>query len=56
VPEGLKFDCSAAFFLDLSPDAIVNMTSAAGALDVTFSPRGTQGYRDLKRNAIAVEV
>lgn len=56
VPEALKFDCSAAFFQNLSPDTIVNMTTAAGALDVTFSPSGTQGYRDLKRNAIAVEV
>ena len=56
VPEGMKFDCSAAFFQNLAPDAIVNMTTSAGALDVTFCPSGTQGYGDLKRDAIAVEV
>ena len=46
-PEGLAFDCSAQFFASLSPDAIVNMTTEAGDLDVTFCPSGTQGFKDL---------
>ena len=54
-PEGLAFDCSAHFFANLSPDAIVNMTTEAGDLDVTFRPSGTQGFRDLRRDAIEIE-
>ena len=55
VPGGLRFDCSAAFFRDLSPDAMVNMTTDAGDLDVTFAPSGTRGFADLERAAVAVE-
>ena len=54
-PEGLAFDCSAQFFANLSPDAIVNMTTEAGDLDVTFRPSGTQGFKDLRRDAIEIE-
>jgi hypothetical protein len=54
-PEGLAFDCSAQFFANLSPDSIVNMTTDAGDLDVTFCPSGTQGFRDLPRDAIEIE-
>jgi len=54
-PEGLAFDCSAQFFANLSPDSIVNMTTEAGDLDVTFRPSGTQGFRDLRRDAIEIE-
>lgn len=54
-PEGLAFDCSAAFFGNLSPDSIVNMTTQAGDLDVTFCPSGTQGFQDLRRDAIEIE-
>lgn len=54
-PEGLPFDCSAAFFANLSPDSIVNMTTDAGDLDVTFCPSGTQGFSDLSRDAVEVE-
>jgi len=55
-PEGLSFDCSAAFFRNLSPDSIVNMTTAAGDLDVAFCPSGTSGYSDLLRDAVEIEV
>ncbi len=55
VPEGLAFDCSAAFLRNLSPDAILNLTTRAGDLDLTFRPSGTQGYADLRRDAIEVE-
>ena len=54
-PQGLAFDCSAQFFANLSPDSIVNMTTEAGDLDVTFCPSGTQGFRDLRRDAIEIE-
>ena len=54
-PEGLAFDCSKQFFANLSPDSIVNMTTEAGDLDVTFRPSGTQGFRDLRRDAIEIE-
>lgn len=55
VPEGLPFDCSAAFFRNLAPDAIVNLTTRAGDLDLAFRPSGTQGYADLRRDAIEIE-
>lgn len=54
-PDGLAFDCSAQFFRSLSPDSIVNMTTDAGDLDVTFCPSGTQGFRDLRRDALQIE-
>ena len=54
-PEGLPFDCSAEFFGNLSPDSIVNMTTEAGDLDVTFRPSGTQGFSDLRRDAVEIE-
>jgi hypothetical protein len=55
-PEGLAFDCSAPFFRNLSPESIVNMTTEAGDLDITFRPSGTSGYSDLLRDAIEIEV
>ena len=54
-PEGLPFDCSPEFFRNLPPDSIVNMTTEAGDLDVTFCPSGTSGFADLKRDAIGIE-
>ena len=44
------------FFRSLPPDAIVNMTTEADDLDVTFCPSGTSGFGDLKRDAIAIEM
>ena len=54
-PEGLAFDCSAEFFRNLSPDSIVNMTTESGDLDITFCPSGTQGFPDLRRDAVEIE-
>jgi hypothetical protein len=54
-PEGLSFNCSADFFRNLPPEAIVNMTTEAGDLDVTFCPSGTNGFDDLRRDAIDIE-
>ena len=55
VPSGLAFDCSAAFFGNLSEDATLNLTTRAGDLDLAFLPSGTQGYPDLKRDAVEIE-
>ena len=54
-PDGLAFDCSTEFFRNLPPDSIVDMTTGAGDLDVTFCPSGTTGFADLKRDAIVIE-
>ena len=54
-PQGLPFECSTEFLSNLGPDAILNLTPRAGALDVSFTPAGTSGYRDLKRDAVAMD-
>ena len=54
-PEGLPFDCSSAFLRNLAPDSILNLTTQAGDLDLTFRPSGTEGYADLRRNAVDIE-
>lgn len=54
-PGGLPFDCSAAFFRNLAPDAILNLTTRAGDLDLAFRPSGTEGFVDLRRDAIEIE-
>ncbi len=55
-PAGLPFDCSARFFRNLPEDAILNLATLAGDLDLMFRPSGTQGYPDLRRDAVTVEV
>jgi hypothetical protein len=54
-PEGLIFDCSGRFLRNLEPDSILNLTTQAGDLDLTFRPSGTEGYADLRRDAIEIE-
>jgi hypothetical protein len=54
-PDGLAFDCSMEFFRNLPPDAIVNLTTQSGDLDLTFCPSGTSGFADLKRDATDIE-
>ncbi|HUF51079.1 MAG TPA: hypothetical protein VMN60_09615 [Longimicrobiales bacterium] len=53
VPEGLPFDCSAAM---LARADLWNLITTAGRVDIAFRPSGTEGYRDLNRNALAYEV
>jgi hypothetical protein len=53
VPEGLAFDCSAA---TLARAKLWNFVTAAGRLDVAFTPSGTEGYEDLVRGAVRFEV
>jgi hypothetical protein len=43
------------FFRNLPADAIVNMTTKAGDLAVTFCPSGTSGFAGLKRDAIDIQ-
>jgi len=54
-PGGLAFDCSADFLRNLGPDSMLNLTTRAGDLDLTFRPSGTEGFADLHRDAIEIE-
>ncbi len=54
-PEGVPFDCSGVFLRNLGRDAVLNLTTQAGDIDVAFTPTGTQGFRDLKRDAISID-
>lgn len=53
VPEGLSFDCSGATLARADP---WNLVTAAGRLDVLFTPSGTRGFDDLQSGAIRFEV
>jgi predicted nucleotidyltransferase len=53
VLEGLAFDHNGE---SLAAADIWNLTTSAGALDVTFVPAGTGGYPDLRGRAIELDV
>ena len=53
VPEGLEFDCSAQ---TVSRAETWNLVTAAGRLDLAFTPSGTTGYEDLIKGALRFEV
>ena len=53
VPGGLPFDRSAAM---LSRVSLLNLTTRAGDLDLTFEPAGTRGFEDLLRDAIHLDI
>jgi hypothetical protein len=53
VPEGLSFDCSAAA---LARADLWNLVTAAGRLDIAFTPSGTRGYEDLQGGAVRFDV
>jgi len=55
-PAGLAFDISGSFLANHAPAGILNLTSNAGDLSLTFRPSGTAGYRDLKRDAIEIAI
>ena len=55
MPEGLPFDRSAAFLTNLGPDALLNLTTSAGDMDLVLMPAGTRGFNELKQNAVAIE-
>lgn len=56
VPDGLPFDCSGAFLRNLGSEAILNLTSCAGDVDVTFKPAGTGGFQDLRRDSVLIDL
>ena len=53
VPEGLAFDCSAQ---TLSRAEMWHLVTAAGRLDLAFTPSGTAGYEDLIQGVLRFEV
>ena len=54
-PDGLPFECSGEFLRNLGLDALLNLTTRAGDLDIAFMPAGTQGFDDLRREAVAID-
>jgi hypothetical protein len=52
-PYGLAFDRSAAM---LARVELLNLTTRAGDLDLTFRPQGTDGYQDLSRRAVELVI
>ncbi|MFG1933342.1 hypothetical protein ACGFK1_22250 [Mycobacterium sp. NPDC048908] len=52
-PAGVPFRCDAEW---LATCKTVNLTTAAGDLDLTFEPAGTAGYEDLRRDATRAEL
>lgn len=52
-PEGLAFDRSPGM---LSRAELLNLTTRVGDLDLAFVPHGTQGYTDLRRRAVELEI
>ena len=52
-PAGLPFTCDADSLAALKT---VNLTTAAGDLDLTFEPAGTAGYDDLRRDATRTDL
>lgn len=53
VPEGLPFACDAD---TLASVQTWDLTTDAGDLDLAFHPAGTQGYVDLRRDAVATQL
>jgi hypothetical protein len=53
VPEGLPFDWSAS---TLARAPLWNLVTSAGRLDVAFVPSGTEGFEDLRRDAVRFDV
>jgi len=52
-PDGLPFDRSPEMLARVS---VLNLTTRAGDLDLTFEPAGTRGYGDLQRGAVRIEI
>jgi hypothetical protein len=52
-PEGLPFAHDAR---SLARGTVWNLVTNAGDLDLAMMPSGTQGYEDLRRDAIAIEI
>ena len=53
VPKGVPFACDAE---GLAAAQTRNLVTDAGDLDIAFRPSGTQGYPDLRRDAVSADV
>lgn len=53
IPEGLPFSCDAT---SLAAAVFWNLTTIHGDLDISFRPAGTQGYPDLLKDALTIEL
>jgi hypothetical protein len=53
VPEGVPFACDAE---GLAAAETWNLVTDVGDLDLSFRPSGTQGYPDLRRDAVTAEI
>lgn len=53
-PNGLPFDCSGEFLRNLGPDGILNLTTRYGDVDLAFTPSGTEGFEDLKKDTVTI--
>ena len=52
-PEGFPFSHN---WESLQRMQVLNLTTSAGDLDISFVPSGTRGYEDLRKDAVRVEV
>jgi hypothetical protein len=52
-PEGLAFDRAPEFLASVE---LLNTTTAAGDLDISFVPTGTGGYDELAERAVAFDI
>lgn len=53
LPEGLPFAHDAR---SLAAAGVWNLVTNAGDLDISFVPSGTQGFSDLRRDAVTIEI
>ena len=53
LPEGLPFAHDAR---SLAAAGVWNLVTVAGDLDISFVPSGTQGFSDLRRDAVTIEI
>lgn len=53
VPEGVQFACDAQ---GLAGAQTWNLVTDVGDLDISFRPSGTQGYADLRRDAVSADI
>lgn len=51
--DGMPFDRSARM---LDRVSLLNLTTRAGDLDLSFEPEGTGGFADLRRHAVEIEI
>lgn len=54
VPEGLRFACDATFLARI--EAVLNLTTKFGDLDLSIVPSGTGGFEDLCQQAVTISL